>query len=291
VSTLQSADRDEIRDAVHRSFSAEFATLTGEKPTTFPLTPFYDERRGTVIVTSPPAYAGKVDAVRSNPHVSLLLHGATDRLLVRGRATVHDDDLRANADYLDGRIEAEPVGPKRTAFLESRDALSSRLGRALFDWYALRIVVEIDPVSVERVPAVDRPDLRPWHEIGMDADEAASYDRATFTVVDGEHPSIRPVETVSATGDVGVVDGAGVDVEDGQPACLLAHWHDDTLSRLGQRLVRGRCRTGGERVRFDPGSSFTLRNDGLLDAIRFVVDGKRRTRAYFDETSPFVWRW
>jgi len=71
-------------------------------------------------------------------------------------------------------------------------------------------------------------------------------------------------------------------VEDGQPASLLCHWHTPDLSKLGQRLFRGRVAdAGADSVRFEPGSSTSMRNATRLDRLRFIWNGKRRTRAYF----------
>jgi hypothetical protein len=74
---------------------------------------------------------------------------------------------------------------------------------------------------------------------------------------------------------------ADASTSDGQPVCVLVHWHDGNLSALEQRVVRGRCRVDSDDVWVDPASSRHLRNRTALDRLRFVVDGKRRTREYF----------
>ncbi|WP_254538353.1 pyridoxamine 5'-phosphate oxidase family protein [Halomarina litorea] len=291
MATLDSFTRERVRDAVYRSLTAEFATASGDRPVTFPATPFYDDDRGVLVVSSPPAFAGKVDAARSNPRVSLLLDGKGGRVLVRGRATVRDDDLRANAAYVRERIEAEPVGPKRDAFLRSSAAQTSEVGRFLFDWYALRIVVEVEPEHVERLGVPGRVHVPPWPAVGMDESEATEYDRATFTVVEDGFPVTRPIEGFTVSDGKAHIERWSGPVEDGRPGCLLVHWHDDDVSRLGQRVVRGRCRADEGTLLFDPGSSFTLRNASLLDTLRFVWEGKRRTGAYFGVRNPLGWRW
>ena len=93
-----SPDPEQLRRAVHDSAAVEVATATDDRPQTFPLSPFYDPDRGTVVVTSPPAFSGTVEAVREHPRVSLLFYGADDPFLLRGRATVRDDYLEANAE-------------------------------------------------------------------------------------------------------------------------------------------------------------------------------------------------
>jgi hypothetical protein len=277
-------DPDRLRRAIHDSAAVEVATATGDRPQTFPLSPFYDPDRGTVVVTSPPAFAGTVEAVSDHPKLSLLFYGADESFVLRGRGTVRDDDLQANAAYVGELVQTEPDSPKTEGFSKTAAMLESRLGRFLFGWYALRIVVEIEPVAVEPVEGTAGP-LPPWPTQGVDADEAASYDRLAFTVVDESGwPITRSVADVAVDGDAVRLD-VPMPVEPGQPACLLCHWHTPGLDRLRQRLFRGRCRPAGERVAFEPASSATLRNETWLDRLRFVIDGKRRTRRYFRRRS------
>jgi hypothetical protein len=277
--TDDSPDPDRLRRAVHDSAAVEVATATDDRPQTFPLSPLYDPDRGTVVVTSPPAFSGTVEAVREHPRLSLLFYGADDPFLLRGRATVRDDDLEANAEYVGDLVRAEPDSPKTEGFSKTAATLESRIGRFLMGWYALRIVVEIEPSAAEPVCA-DAGSMPAWPAQGVDADEAAGYDRLAFTVVDDGWPTTRTVTDLEVDDDAARLD-VPVAVEAGQPACLLCHWHTPGLDRLRQRLFRGRCRPAGDRVVFEPASSATLRNETLLDRLRFVVDGKRRTRAYF----------
>ncbi|QLD87239.1 pyridoxamine 5'-phosphate oxidase family protein [Natronomonas halophila] len=277
---LGAPDRDRIRQAVHDSAAVEVATATGRRPQTFPLSPFYDESTDRVVVTSAPAFAGKIEAVKENPRLSLLFYDADDPFLLRGRATVRDDDLEANTEYLQELIAAEPPSPKRDAFTKTSGTLDSRLGRFLFGWYALRILVEIEPVAIESVSG-DACALPAWPAYDVDAAEAASYDRVTLTAVDeAGWPRTDAVHGVDVDGETARLD-VPLSVEDGQPACLLAHWHTPGLDKLGQRLFRGRVRSAEGRVAFDPASTFSMRNETLLDRLKFIVQGKRRTRAYF----------
>ncbi|MFP8958484.1 cytochrome P450 [Natrialbaceae archaeon A-CW3] len=287
---LSSDERATIRDLVYGFMSAEFASSRGGKPATFPLTPFYDTDRETIIVTSPVAYAGKVRSLERDPRVSLLLHDGEGEYLVTGDARVRDDDPAANAEYVRELTENEPMTPKRAANEEKFDFLESRLGHALVGWIGQRIAVEIEPKSIIRVSDPSPPpELPDWSDAGMSTAEATEYDRAVLTVVgDDGYPVTQPVTAVRHRDDGGIIDPLPAEaIRDGQPACLLAHWHDDASIYLGQRLIRGRFRLDGDDAvpRFVPGSSSTLRNDGLVDTLRFVVDGKRKTRAYLRETA------
>ncbi|WP_178917305.1 pyridoxamine 5'-phosphate oxidase family protein [Natronomonas gomsonensis] len=277
---VTSSEKERIRQAVHDSAAAEVATANGDRPQTFPLSPFYDETTESVVVTSPPAFSGKVDAVQENPKLSLLFYDAEEPFILYGRGTVRDDDLEANAEYVRKLIEDEPPSPKREGFSKTTDVLESRIGRFLLGWYALRIVVEIEPVRIEPV-GIEVGEFPPWPATDLDRGEAESYDRLAFTVVDEDGwPTTRTVEGVEIRDDVALVD-VPLSVDDGSPACLLCHWHSSGLDKLSQRLYRGQCRTEGDRVVFDPASSFSMRNETLWDRLKFIVQGKWRTRRYF----------
>lgn len=280
---LSDRELERVREAVYESPAAEVATADGDRPQTFPLSPFYDPDRGTVIVTSPPAFSGKVEAVRENPHVSLLFYGVDDPFVLHGRGRIRDDDLEANAEYVQELIQSEPPSPKQAGFSKTSSLLDSRFGRFLFGWYALRIVVEVTPDAIEPVEG-ESGTLTSWPEQGIDESEADSYERLTFTAVDpdGGYPVTRTVADLEVDGDAALLD-VPLTVENGQPACMLCHWHSPSLEQLGQRLLRGRCRQTDDGVTFYPRSTFRMRNETLLDTVKFVVEGKRRTRAYFRE--------
>lgn len=278
--TLSPAESERVREAVHQSAAAEVATARDGRPRTFPLSPFYDHGSETVIVTSPPAFAGKIEALRENPRLTLFFYGSEEPFSLRGRATVHDSDLESNAERVRELAESEPPSAKREGFSKTVSLLESRVGRFLFGWYALRIVVEVTPVSIEPADGSSGP-LPPWPERGVDADEARAYDRLAFTVVDEDGwPRTRSVADVELRDAEALLD-VPTSVTEGQPACLLCHWHTPGLKHLGQRLFRGRCRPAGDRVAFESASSVSMHNETVLDTLRFIVQGKRRTRAYF----------
>jgi len=273
-----------VRDAVYGSLTAEFTTAAGDRPMTVPLTPCYDPTREVVVVTAAPAFAGKAERAAANPRVSLLLHGESRRLHLTGRATVRDGDPEANAAVVERLLRDEPPSPKRSAMTAAADFLNTRLGLLTLDWYGLRILIEIEPTEVERHPVDGVGATVPaWPAADVDADEAATYDRAVATLVEDGWPRSWPLATPTVRdGRLRLSSPPGVSPADGQPACVLLHWHDDDLSSLEQRVVRGRCRIEGD-VWFDPASSVHLRNRSVRDRLRFVVDGKRRTCEYFAE--------
>lgn len=291
--TPPAVDHERLRAAVHRAVTAEFVTATDGRPVVYPLTPFYDDERECVVVTSPPAYAGKVEHVRETPEVALLLDGGPDdpSLLVRGTATVDDEDVRANGTYVAGLIADEPDGEKRRAFTDN-GVLESRLGRLLMDWYTLRVVVRVEPTVVEEVASTpESPAITAWPAVDLGPDEAAKQDRAVLGVAGGDGPTPVPLRGVEADGEVATLDPVSpVLASEGDPACLLLHWHTPDVKQLGQHVVRGRVvDTSGDGVRLRAGSHFSMRRETRLDFLRSIVEGKRRTRAYFGETGLTGW--
>ncbi|AKU09550.1 pyridoxamine 5'-phosphate oxidase family protein [Haloferax sp. Atlit-4N] len=280
-----STGTDRIRDAVYDSLTAEFATARDDRPAVVPVTPFFDREREVVVVTAAPAFAGKAERAAANPRVSLLLHEGEGRLHLTGRATVRDDDLEANTAVVERLIRDEPPSPKRKAMVEAADFLGTRLGLLLLDWYGLRILIEIRPTAVDSRPSDGTTTVPTWSAAGVDGGEAETYDRVVATVTDDAgYPRSWPVSSATVRdGRLRLTPPDDVTPVDGQPACVLVHWHDADLAKLEQRLIRGRCRKDARGLVFDPASSFHLRNRTPRDRLRFIVDGKRRTRAYFDD--------
>lgn len=281
-----SVDHGHLRELIRRSLSAEFTSIRDGKPVTYPLTPFYDDETRRVVVSSPPAFAGKVENVRGDPRVALLLHDEDGEYLVTGDGHLREGDPETNAEYVRSLITSEPKSAKRNVYAASVNFIESWIGRRLMGWYGLRIVVEIDPRSMDRVADPSSIDALPaWAAVGMSDPEASSYERAILsTVGDDDSPAMQPITALGIREDAAVLESPPVvPVEAGQPACLLLHWHDDRVASLGQRVVRCRYRTDEGSLLLVPGSSFELTVDGPLDRLRFIIDGKRRTKAYFDK--------
>jgi hypothetical protein len=280
-----------LREAVANSTTAEFTTLRDDRPATVPLTPLYDPERDVVVVTAPIAFTEKAARAAETPEVGLLLHGRDGPVHVAGRATVRDGDLEANAERVERLIESQPPSQKRAALRESTEFLQSRLGRLLFDWYALRVVIEVEPVSIRAVNAPPTPGVVAWAAADVDGAEAATYDRAVATVVDGEGwPRTWPLDRAAFAGDgVRLAPPSDVSPDDGRPACVLCHGFSPDLRDVTHRLVRGRIRDRPDGTGFDSASSYRLRNESALDLVRFVVDGKRRARRNLRERGERYW--
>lgn len=276
-----------VRDVVHRSVVSEFTTATDGRPSTVPVTPLYDDSREVVVVSSPPAFAAKAERAAANPTVGLLVDGPDGPLQLTGTATVHDDDLQANARRVRELIDQTPPGEKRDSLQESTQFMQTRLGTLLLDWYALRVVIEVD---VEAAMPVESTSGGPVESLPVGPDDepdSGPFDRTVGTVVDADgRPRTWPLAGARFDdGSLQLRPPADVSPTDGQPACLLGHWFEPGLETLGQRLVRGRLQKREDGVGFRPASSFSLRNETALDFLRFVATGKRRTRQYFRERS------
>jgi len=274
-----------LREAVANSLVAEFTTVRDSRPATVPLTPFYDEKREVVVATASPAFADKASRAAVNANVGMLLHGSDGPIHLTGAATVRDDDLEANAARVEQLIKDEPPSQKREVLLETTEFLKTRLGQLLLDWYSLRIVIEIDPISVVPGSATTTAGVRAWPTANIDEREAQSYDKAVVTVVDTDNwPQTWLLdESAFDDGPLRLTPPDGVSLTDGQPACVLCHGFSHDLQNITQRLLRGRVRERTDGFGFDPASSHRLRNETKLDFVRFVVDGKRQTKRYFQQ--------
>lgn len=277
-------DQAMLPSLIHGSMSGELAIARGGRPVMFPLTPFFDEDRGTIVVTSPVAFAGKARALEHDPRVAMLLHDDTGEYLVIGDAQVNDD-VEANGAYIRQLNNSEPPTPKREANEEKYAFIESRLGNAIIGWLGKRIIIEIEPKRVLRLCDEVSQLIPPvWPAVDMSHSEASQYQRGILTHVGADgYPVVHPLLHLNLD-DEGVASfepGLRVPLMDGQPACLLLHWHDDASVYFGQRVIRGRLQAKGDTYQFSPGSSTTLRNRNRLDTARFIIEGRRKTKAYY----------
>ncbi|MDQ3770737.1 MAG: pyridoxamine 5'-phosphate oxidase family protein [Actinomycetota bacterium] len=104
--------------------TCHYASLTrDERPITWPVTPYINDDRRSVDVSTGLAYPAKAERARRNPNVGLLFHDAVGltlqappTVLVLGKAAVRDSDLQANTDRYLERSSARfrpPSGRRR----------------------------------------------------------------------------------------------------------------------------------------------------------------------------------
>lgn len=133
---------------LERSLTAEYASLTRSgTPVTVPTTPYVEDQRRTIDLSTGLTYPAKAERARRDPRVCLLFadpigSGLSDPpvVLVQGLASVRDADLQANTDrYVRLSTKKLPeTTARRPKFVLRRMA-----------WYFARIWVEVTPLHMK----------------------------------------------------------------------------------------------------------------------------------------------
>lgn len=130
---------------IARALTCQFATLTRTgRPVTWPLTPYVNDDRRSVDVSTGLVYPAKAERARHNPNVALLFNDAVGltleappTVLVLGRAAVRDSDLQANTDrYVKRTFNKLPAAMRQAPWFVMRAQT----------WYWARIWIEVTPV-------------------------------------------------------------------------------------------------------------------------------------------------
>src|SRR6266567_4865539 len=88
-----------VQEVFERYLICEFTSIANEKPVTFPLLFFYDNKPAKFAVTSSILFSRKIEHMKKNPKVSLLFSNpegsGVERhiVLVQGIAKIEDSDL------------------------------------------------------------------------------------------------------------------------------------------------------------------------------------------------------
>lgn len=131
---------------VARALTCHYASLTrDERPITWPVTPYVNDDRRSVDVSTGLAYPAKAERARRNPNVGLLFHDAVGltlkappTVLVLGKAAVRDSDLQANTDrYLERSRRKIPAAIRAPWFVLGAQS-----------WYWTRMWIEVTPVKI-----------------------------------------------------------------------------------------------------------------------------------------------
>jgi len=132
---------------VARALTCQFATLTrAGRPVTWPLTPYVNDDRRSIDVSTGLVYPAKAERARRNPNVALLFSDAVGltleappTVLVLGRAAVLDSDLQANTDrYVKRTFNKLPAAMRQAPWFVMRAQT----------WYWVRIWIEVTPLRV-----------------------------------------------------------------------------------------------------------------------------------------------
>jgi hypothetical protein len=141
----------EVQATIREFRTCEFATMTrAGTPIAWPVGTLYQADHGRFQLTTSIAFPQKAFNVRRNPHVSLLFSDPTGSglakpptVLVQGWATAPDEvvtGVEATREYWrDAIYSRQPA---------SEQISSNFLTRKLMDWYYMRIVIYVSPVTV-----------------------------------------------------------------------------------------------------------------------------------------------
>jgi Pyridoxamine 5'-phosphate oxidase len=259
----------EVRDAFERFITCEFTTVDAAKqPITWPVTPYYRQGDPTIDVTTGLGYPKKADDARAHPSISLLFSDPTGsgmesglKVLVQGRATVDDADLKANADrYLSESGEKLPA---------TRKMHPPKPLRAMLNWYYARLYIKVRPERVfvwpdgnlAEEPAVHDAHLEevrsghveePPEDRGAPAAGGAAWDKRldfleghetgvlSWMGPDGFPIAVRvPFSAEPSRGEIAIeTEPAGLPLIEGR-ACLTVHRHAPDFSWQRNMQVRG----------------------------------------------------
>jgi hypothetical protein len=130
-----------------RALTCQFATLTRTgRPVTWPLTPYVNDDRRSIDVSTGLVCPAKAERARRNPNVALLFSDAAGltleappTVLVLGRAAVRDSDLQANTDrYVKRMFNKLPAAMRQAPWFVMRAQT----------WYWARIWIEVTPLRI-----------------------------------------------------------------------------------------------------------------------------------------------
>jgi Pyridoxamine 5'-phosphate oxidase len=236
--------------------TCEFATLGRDgTPLTWPVSP-WRQADGTLLVTASVGFAQKALNVRRDARVGLLFSDPTGsglddppQLFIHGTAECSTE------------LTTSPEGlEKYWSTLYERQPSSRGYAlpgiRSLMDWYYMRLLITVTPAYVEERPsgtavalppdslAPGSPELaQAWsraEQAGIPgARQLARYPTAVLGALDTQGAVALVRTTPQPEGDRFTVAAApGVDLAAG-PASLLAHRHDEKLSKARYVLVCG----------------------------------------------------
>ena len=130
-----------------RALTCQFATVTRTgRPVSWPVTPYVNDDRRSIDVSTALTCPAKAERARRNPKVSLLLSDAVGltleappTVLVLGVAAVRDSDLQANTDrYVARSFNKLPAAMRQAPWFVMRTQT----------WYWARIWIEVTPLRI-----------------------------------------------------------------------------------------------------------------------------------------------
>jgi hypothetical protein len=285
----------ELRPVVDAYRTCELLTLTrAGLPIAWP-TVAMPRPDGTFLITTSIALPQKAYNVRRDPRVALLFSDPTasglvapPQVLVQGRATCPDEVVTSplpRADLWRRLVERQPMNRRYGA---------TALGRRLFDWYYLRLLITVAPDAVAARPPLPAGEplatraeaRRAGHDaFGLAMRRLPGVGSAVLAAFDGAgRPTLtrlRPRPDVA--GRRFVLDlPADADLRPG-PASLLCHSHDEQLWTLRSFVVAGELVGEADGWALAP-SRYVPGGDkiGPVAAVRTIRDLRATAQGYLD---------
>jgi hypothetical protein len=274
--------------------TCELATMTrGGVPVAWPAVCDIAPAGDRIVLTTSIAFPQKAFNIRRDPRVALLFSdptgtGRTDlpHVLVRGTATC-PATIHTGTGGLDEYWRRLSVRqPASTVY--GRTAI----GRRLFDWYYMRLVITVTPreVITMRPPAGDGP-MRTPEPARSDPQaftqlcrELPGYDSAVLgTATAGEFPVLRRVRLrADPAAGAFVVQGPETGMVEGA-ASILMHRHDDALWNQRQIGVFGELHRLGETWLFRPDRLLPNQfPSNPVELARVLIRARRAASRYLD---------
>jgi hypothetical protein len=251
---------------------------------------------GTFLVTTSIALPQKAYNVRRDPRVAMLFSDPTGsgldappQVLVQGEATCPDEVVTSalpRADLWTRLAERQP---------RSSQYAATGLGRRLFDWYYMRLLITVRPDAVRAAPALapgaplaTRAAARGAGDdaFGLALRRLPGFTSAVLAAFDGAgRPTlvrVRP-RADAATRRLVLDLSAGADLRPG-PASLLCHSHDEQLWSLRSFVAAGELARDGDGwavtpSRYVPGGTDRM---GPVTTVRTVRRLRATAQGYLD---------
>jgi hypothetical protein len=267
--------------------TCEFLTVSRDgTPIAWPTISLFQPEDGTILVTTSIALPQKAYNVRRDPRVALLFSDPTasgleapDQVLVQGTASCPNEIITSLGprERLWRRIyERQP---------SSRQYASTGLGRYLFDWYYMRLLITTTPATVRTRPPLDAsgPLDPPPAALRPTVGRLPEFSSAVLAAFDTDgRPTLLRTRPTAESGSL-VVAADGEPLRPG-PASLLCHSHDEKLWTLRSFVATGDLAQGA-----DGGWRFTPRRHipggtrmGPLRMIRTIRQLRSTAAGYLD---------
>lgn len=287
-------DLHDLRDILDEYRTCEFATIsrTGV-PIAWPVVVDVSPAADRIVLTTSIAFPQKAFNVRRDPRVALLFSDPTGT----GRADLPHVLVRGTA-RCPARIETGTAGLERYwRKLAIRQPASTSyrrtvIGRRLFDWYYMRLVITVTPreITTRRpwsdpgpmsAPPVSRADRSGFAQLGR---ELPFFDSAVLgTATGGESPVLRRVRLAVEPGSAAFrVAGPTAGLVAG-PASVLLHRHDDALWHQRQAGAIGELGQTDGHWWFRPDRILPSQfPSNPLDMMRIIRQARRSASRYLD---------